>query len=270
VRKHAASPFFEEFPMKPIVLLTTALIVAAAGVPVLAQGGPAGKHGRLVALDTNKDGAIDRAEAAKAPKLLARFDQLDANKDGRISAEERPQRGRHGGRHGGMAALDANKDGAIDRAEAAKAPKLLERFDQLDANKDGRISAEERPQRGRHGGKGARMAHLDANKDGAIDRAEAAKAPKLLERFDQLDANKDGRISAEERPQRGRHGRKEAPAKLDTDGDQRVSRQEAGVRPQLAERFTAIDDNNDGYLTREELQSYRREHGKRPQAPSKP
>jgi hypothetical protein len=160
VRKHAASPFFEEFPMKPIVLLTTALIVAAAGVPVLAQGGPAGKHGRLVALDTNKDGAIDRAEAAKAPKLL--------------------------------------------------------------------------------------------------------------ERFDQLDANKDGRISAEERPQRGRHGRKEGPAKLDTDGDQRVSRQEAGARPQLAERFTAIDDNNDGYLTREELQSYRREHGKRPQAPSKP
>ena len=257
--------------MKPIVLLTAALIVAAAGVPVLAQGGrPAGKHGRMAELDANKDGGIDRAEAAKAPKLLERFDQLDANKDGKISAEERPQRGRHGGKHGRMAALDANKDGAIDRAEAAKAPKLLEHFDRLDANKDGKISAEERPQRGRHGGKHGRMAALDANRDGAIDRAEAAKGPKLLEHFDRLDANKDGRISAEERPQRGRHGGKGARAKLDTDGDQRVSRQEASVRPQLAERFTAIDDNNDGYLTREELQSYRREHGKRPQAPAKP
>lgn len=256
--------------MKPIVLLTTALIVAAAGVPVLAQGGPAGKHGRMAELDANKDGAIDRAEAAKAPKLLERFDRLDTNKDGRISAEERPQRGRHGGQGARMAHLDVNKDGAIDRSEAAKAPKLLEHFDHLDANKDGKISAEERPQRGRHGGKHGRMAALDANKDGAIDRSEAAKAPKLLEHFDRLDANKDGRISAEERPQRGRHGGKGARAKLDTDGDQRVSRQEASVRPQLAERFTAIDDNNDGYLTREELQTYRREQGKRPQAPAKP
>jgi Ca2+-binding EF-hand superfamily protein len=201
--------------MKPIVLLTTALIVAAAGVPVFAQGGPAGKGGRMAALDANKDGAIDRSEAAKAPKLLENFDRLDANKDGRISAEERPQRGRHGGKGGRMAALDANKDGAIDRSEAAKAPKMLENFDRLDANKDGRISAEERPQRGRHGGKGDR-------------------------------------------------------AKLDVDGDQRVSRQEAAQRPQLAEKFAAIDGNRDGYLSREELQSYRREQGKRPQAPAKP
>ncbi len=200
--------------MKPIVLLTTALIVAAAGAPVLAEGGQGGQGGRL-------------------------------------------------------APLDANKDGAIDRSEAAKAPKLLEHFDRLDANRDGRISAEERPQRGRHGGKGARMAGLDTNKDGAIDRSEAAKAPKLLEHFDRLDANKDGRISAEERPQRGRHGGRRGGARLDADGDKRVSRQEASVRPQLAERFTAIDDNNDGYLTREEFQAYRQDHPKQPQAPIK-
>ncbi|HEY1136971.1 MAG TPA: calcium-binding protein [Xanthomonadaceae bacterium] len=203
--------------MKPIVLLTTALIVAAAGVPVLAQGGPDGKGG------------------------------------------------------GRMAQLDVNKDGAIDRSEAAKAPKLLEHFDRMDANKDGRISGEERPQRGRHGGKGGdRMAQFDANKDGAIDRSEAAKAPKLLEHFDRMDANKDGRISAEERPQRGRRGGKDGRAKLDTDGDQRVSRQEAAQRPQLTEKFAAIDGDRDGYLSREELQAYRREHGKRPQAPAKP
>ncbi|MBL8263751.1 MAG: calcium-binding protein [Xanthomonadaceae bacterium] len=255
--------------MKPIVLLTTALIVAAAGAPVLAEGGQGGQGGRLAPLDANKDGAIDRSEAAKAPKLLEHFDRLDANKDGRISAEERPQRGRHGGKGGRMAGLDTNKDGAIDRSEAAKAPKLLEHFDRLDANKDGRISGEEHPKRGRHGGKGARMAQLDTNKDGAIDRSEAAKAPKLLEHFDRLDANKDDRISAEERPQRGRHGGRRGGARLDTDGDKRVSRQEASVRPQLAERFTAIDDNNDGYLTREEFQAYRQDHPRQPQAPIK-
>ncbi len=256
--------------MKPIVLFTTALMVATTGMSVLAQTGPAGKGGdRMAQLDANKDGAIDRSEAAKAPKLLEHFDRMDANKDGRISAEERPQRGRHGGRGGDrMAQLDANKDGAIDRSEAAKAPKLLEHFDRMDANKDGRISAEERPQRGRHGGRGGdRMAQLDANKDGAIDRSEAAKAPKLLEHFDRMDANKDGRISAEERPQRGRHGGR---AKLDTDGDQRVSRQEAAQRPRLTEKFAAIDGNKDGYLSRDEMQAYRREHGKRPQGPAQP
>ena len=262
--------------MKPIVLLGTALIVATTGMSVLAQAGPAGRGGdRMAQLDINKDGAIDRSEAAKAPKLLEHFDRMDANKDGRISAEERPQRGRDGGRGGDrMAQLDANQDGAIDRSEAAKAPKLLEHFDRMDANKDGRISAEERPQRGRHGGRGGdRMAQLDANQDGAIDRSEAAKAPKLLEHFDRMDANKDGRISTEERPQHGRHGGmggKGGRAKLDTDGDQRVSRQEAAQRPQLTEKFAVIDGNSDGYLSRDEMQAYRREHGKRPQAPAKP
>jgi len=114
------------------------------------------------------------------------------------------------------------------------------------------------------------MAQLDINKDGAIDRSEAAKAPKLLEHFDRLDANKDGRISAEERPQRGRHGGRGGRAKLDTDGDQRVSRQEAAQRPQLSEKFAAIDGNKDGYLSREEMQAYRREHGRRPQGPAQP
>jgi len=98
--------------MKPIVLFSAALMVATTGMSVLAQGGPAGKGGdRMAQLDANKDGAIDRSEAAKAPKLPEHFDRMDANKDGRISAEERPQRGRHGGRGGDrMAQLDANKE----------------------------------------------------------------------------------------------------------------------------------------------------------------
>lgn len=162
-------------------------------------------------------------------------------------------------RHG--ARLDANGDGAIDRSEAAKAPKLLERFDRLDANRNGRIEADERPHRGGRDGRrgaergGQRLARLDANHDGAIDRAEAAKAPKLLERFDRLDANHDGRIGADERP----HGRGRG-ARLDTDGDRRISRLEAGGHARLAARFDAIDGNRDGFIDRDEVRRYREQH----------
>jgi hypothetical protein len=42
------------------------------------------------AADTNRDGAVTRAEFASA--ALARFDRVDVDKDGTISADERPQR----------------------------------------------------------------------------------------------------------------------------------------------------------------------------------
>ncbi|MFZ5635272.1 MAG: calcium-binding protein [Pseudomonadota bacterium] len=192
--------------MKRTALLALGLAIAAA--PVIAQntppaGGPPGRHAKV---DANGDGVIDRNEAAAHPKLAERFDQLDRNKDGRIGPDERPQRGGRGGqggRQGGMAKLDANGDGAIDRSEAAKAPRLAERFDQLDKNKDGRIGADERPQRGgRHGGKGGRggerMAQLDKNGDGRFSRDELAGRERALQNFAAIDANKDGFLTREE------------------------------------------------------------------------
>ncbi len=186
-------------------------------------------------------------------------------------AQNPPQGGQPGARH---AKIDANGDGVIDRSEAAKAPRLAENFDKLDANKDGRLSADERPQRGgRHGGKGGRnggMAKLDTNGDGAIDRAEAAKAPRLAERFDQLDKNKDGRIGADERPQHGgrRGGREDGPGgrggermvQLDKNGDGRFSREELAGHERALQNFTAIDGNKDGFLTREEMKTYHQAH----------
>ena len=166
------------------------------------RGGRGGRGGGMAALDTNGDGAIDRSEAGKAPRLAERFDQLDRNKDGRIGPEERPQRDGRGGRGGKgdrMAALDTNGDGAIDRSEAGQAPKLAERFDQLDRNKDGRIGPEERPQRGgRHRGKGDRMAQLDSNGDGGFSREELAGRDRILQQFDTIDRNRDGQLTREE------------------------------------------------------------------------
>lgn len=149
-------------------------------------------------LDANSDGAIDRAEAAKHPRLAERFDQLDANKDGRLSADERPMRkmmrGKRGHRGMGMKMqIDADKDGRISRTEAAKQPRLTERFAQMDVNKDGFLDRADREAR-----MTARRAEwfttTDVNRDGQISRAEydAAHAKRMAERQQKQAARKGG------------------------------------------------------------------------------
>ena len=107
------------------------------------RGGKGGQGDRMAQLDTNKDGVIDRSEAAKAPKFAEHFDKLDANKDGRITADERPQRGMKGGRGDRMAQLDANKDGRFRREELAGKERVLQNFAAIDTNSDGFLGREE-------------------------------------------------------------------------------------------------------------------------------
>lgn len=45
-------------------------------------------------------------------------------------------------------------------------------------------------------------------------------------------------------------------SRLDTDQDQRLSRDEAALAPRLAQQFPLIDANQDGLLERTELQAY--------------
>ncbi|MBP3985913.1 EF-hand domain-containing protein [Pseudoxanthomonas helianthi] len=127
------------------------------------------------------------------------------------------------------AKLDANGDGAIDRAEAAKVPRLAEKFDSLDKNKDGKLDASERPHRDgmrrRNGGMYDRFAELDTDKDGRISKAEAAKGP-MASRFDEMDANKDGYLDKADREQRMKQHRDEWFAKADADKDGKLSRAE--------------------------------------------
>lgn len=167
--------------------------------------------------------------------------------------------------------IDANGDGAISREEAAKFPRLAERFDQLDKNRDGKLDASERPQRrggrehggGRGGAGGA--ARLDTDGDGRISRAEAARSPRLSQNFDQVDANKDGYVvraelrahMQRERPKREaeraqRFDAKFAEADLNRDG--KLSKIEVQEKmPRLASGFAFLDENRDGFLSKSEL-----------------
>jgi Ca2+-binding EF-hand superfamily protein len=108
-------------------------------------------------------------------------------------------------------------------------------------------------------------ARIDANGDGVVDRSEAAAHPRLAQRFDQLDRNGDGRLDATELGQwkgkrakggRGGMGMHGGIARLDADGDGRISRVEVAGKARLAEKFDEIDANRDGYIVRAEMQAW--------------
>lgn len=130
--------------------------------------------------------------------------------------------------------LDANGDGVVDKAEAAKAPRLAQKFDQLDANHDGRLAADELPHGSREGRGGSdgsggghgRMMELDTDHDGRVSSKEAAAKPELAQRFAQLDSNHDGFLDRGDFQARMQQKQGECFAKADTDKDGKLSRAE--------------------------------------------
>ncbi len=207
------------------MFVATALVVATLGTAGLAVAKGPGEA--RVQLDADGDGVVTRAEAAKHPRLAAKFADLDADGDGNLSAAERPRhhgkRGRHGqGRHGGgIERLDTDGDGRISRAEFdTKAAdqggkrtggRLGSRFDfdAVDANKDGHIVRREvqawherqRPQRQAEMAKrfDAAFAEADLDRDGKLSRIEVdEKMPRMAKRFAWMDDNRDGTLSRSE------------------------------------------------------------------------
>ena len=197
--------------------------------------------------------------------------------------------------------IDANGDGVIDRVEAAKVPRLAEKFDQLDTNKDGKLSASERPQRmhgRRDGGKrGDRLQALDTDKDSRISRAEAnAGNAGFAQRFAEMDVNKDGYLDRADRELRMTRERVAFFGGADANKDGKLSRDEFAVeqgargaerRAQFAKRaetaakqvkarpapteaeqlqragkaFDRMDANKDGTLTKAEFDAAKSMHG---------
>lgn len=207
--------------MNRIAVLTVALVAAATSAVAVAQQPTSSARPHHASIDANHDGVIDRAEAAANPRVAARFDQLDKNHDGRLGADERPHWGGHGGHHGGdgIARLDANGDGRIARDEITGNGKHQERL-------------------------AAKFAEIDGNHDGYLVRSEltayharmrprreAEHARRFDEHFITADLNRDGKLS-----------RVEVSEKM----------------PRLAQGFAWMDENHDGFLSREELRRPKR------------
>ena len=109
----------------------------------------------LMRYDTNKDGAVDRAEWKAAQE--ARFKQLDANGDGKLTQDELFAR----------TPAVGNSVLPTDR----QAQRQSSYFQLLDTNKDGVVTlAEFMAQAERN------FARCDLNKDGRIDTAECRQA----------------------------------------------------------------------------------------------
>ena len=195
-------------------LLALGLLGGAAAAATPAASTPATAKPQRVELDVNGDGVIDRSEAAKSPRFAEHFDRIDKNHDGRITADERPQHGarggRHGkGRHGDIAALDTNGDGRLAREELAGKGRFEENFAAMDANRDGYLVRSElrayhdkqRPLRQAEHAKrmDAEFAAADLNRDGKLSRVEVdGKMPRAAKDFAWMDENKDGFLSRTE------------------------------------------------------------------------
>ena len=167
-------------------LLMLAVLTALSAGAAFAATAPANdsEHAPRARLDANGDGAIDRSEAARHPRLAGKFDELDKNKDGKLAKEEMPRRhgrgfGKNGhGPHGMMMKLDTDRDGRISRAEsAAGQAKSAERFDRMDVNKDGYIDQADRQARAEQR-RAEWFAKADTNKDGKLSPAELEAARK--------------------------------------------------------------------------------------------
>jgi hypothetical protein len=109
-------------------MMKTLLIALTLGAPAAATAAPAdlrqaATDKAFAAMDTNRDGHIDKAEFTNFQQ--ARYAKHSQAVDAAV------------------AELDKDKDGKISRAEAATVPELAKYFDGLDADKDGFLSQAE-------------------------------------------------------------------------------------------------------------------------------
>lgn len=228
------------------------------------------------------------------------FSQMDKDGDGKLSKEEMPERMQQG-----MERLDTNKDGFVDKAEIEQ---MMERFREgrpggPGARGEGRPGS---PEGRRPGGPGGMPSfddmfnRLDANGDGKITKDEARE--RMKEQFDKVDANSDGGIDKDEmrkaaeqmrggrpggpegRPGPGGPEGRRGPGgpggegqrgpgglmRLDTDGDGKISKEEAPER--MRENFERFDANGDGFIDQSDMEKMMerfREGGRRPQGEEK-
>lgn len=139
-----------------LALAITLLATSVASAGPAPQEASATLGGRFAELDRNRDGAIDRGEAATAPRLAERFERIDRNGNQRLAPEELRKAARLAATRRDLAKaqrealrarfafLDTDGDRSLTRAEiGTDAPRLAGRFAVIDRNRDGRIVPDE-------------------------------------------------------------------------------------------------------------------------------
>lgn len=115
----------------------------------------------------------------------------------------------------------------------------------------------------------------DTDGDGRVSRAEAeaAGSKKSSQWFEKLDADKDGYVTQEEVSQAKATRRADMQARFDehvkeadANSDGQLSLDEVQAKmPRLADRFSTLDKDKNGMLTRDELQRGGPGHHRRPE-----
>jgi EF hand len=109
---------------------------------------------------------------------------------------------------------------------------------------------------------------LDADGDGFVSREEAQASKHVSARFNAVDTDRDGRLSAAEiKTYQDSHPSKAGKSpkgfsKLDANGDQVITRDEASKSAKSLAAFEAADTDKDGRVTLQEAQAYRQTHAK--------
>ncbi|WP_397607877.1 EF-hand domain-containing protein [Silanimonas sp.] len=142
-------------PLLYALAITLLAASVASAVPVRPEAG-ATPGGRFAELDRNRDGVIDRGEAATAPRLAERFERIDRNGDQRLAPQELRKAARLAEARRDLAKaqreamrarfifLDADGDRSLTLAEiGTDAPRLAGQFATIDRNRDGRIIPDE-------------------------------------------------------------------------------------------------------------------------------
>lgn len=124
------------------------------GPPGVGQGGSEEMMNRLIAMDANKNGKLEKDEVPE--RMQSMFSRADKNEDGAIDKEE-------------MTAMARERSGGQGGPGGREF--LAQMMERADANKDGKLSGDEIPPFMRE-----RVEQTDTNKDGALDKAELEAA----------------------------------------------------------------------------------------------
>ena len=150
-------PVLKLLPLPTALFMLAAPAFAAPGdpAPPASAAMPARAPSGVMRYDTNKDGAVDRAEWKAGQE--ARFKRLDANGDGRLSQAELFARTPAAGN----SVLPGDRQAGRQSAY----------FQRLDVDKDGQVTLVEFMAQGDRN-----FVRCDLNKDGRIDTAECRQA----------------------------------------------------------------------------------------------